>query len=191
MPYFPRTTALGAVIIAACLLGPAPSASLATTRAALLQSSRAPTVGEKRAIERTVLTLARALNHRRYRLACNQYTPAVRALFVLTAQRVLRQPSVHACAQALAVIAKHQKFKAIPRPHFKRIRISGKVATVTIDETAASGRTMQGTATLMRGSHGWKVVLRFIRWECPIFCVGMNARKEFHANDHRQEERVP
>jgi transposase InsO family protein len=27
---------------------------------------------------------------------------------------------------------------------------------------------------------------RLVRWECPIFCVGMNARKEFHANDYRR-----
>ena len=122
--------------------------------------THAPSLTQRRAIDHVIWTLYRAIKHRDFQTACQQYAPAVRRLFVLAAQATLHRPSIHNCAHALKAVFNAEsaasKLAADRTPHIATIRIAGATASVIISETTPHGFTSE-TITLVHRPNGWKV----------------------------------
>jgi hypothetical protein len=140
------------------------------TAPALAQAANHPSPREKQAIEHAVSSLFRAIKGHEYQLACNQYIPKDRPVFVLVAEHLPHPPAIHDCAHALAAIEQsaHPAVEAIGPPQFKRITISGKSARVKITDTAPGQHTAPATVPLIRGPHGWKLELQFTVKAHPV-----------------------
>jgi mono/diheme cytochrome c family protein len=123
-------------------------------------TGHAPSVAQRAAIEHTIFVLFRALKHRAYAVACQQYVPGFAALLARGVRTSLHDRSIRTCAQALKAIviaegAAHPLAMLRP-PHFARITVSGTTATVTLSQPGSTLPSASGF-TLAHEADGWKI----------------------------------